>query len=40
MFSAVSMAGMSLGRLLSGLLAAKLDSWKIIRLGQIVLGIR
>ena len=31
-------AGMTLGRLLSGLLAAKLDSWKIIRLGQIVLG--
>ena len=31
-------AGMTLGRLLSGLLAAKLDSWKIIRLGQITLG--
>ena len=31
-------AGMALGRFLSGLLAAKLDSWRIIRLGQIVLG--
>lgn len=30
--------GMALGRFLSGLLAAKLDSWKIIRLGQSVLG--
>lgn len=30
--------GMALGRFLSGILAAKLDSWKIIRLGQITLG--
>lgn len=32
-------AGMALGRFLSGLLAAKLDSWRIIRLGQITLGL-
>lgn len=31
--------GMTLGRFLSGVLAAKLHSWKIIRLGQIVLGL-
>lgn len=31
--------GMTLGRFLSGLLARKLHSWKIIKLGQIVLGI-
>ena len=31
--------GMALGRFLSGVLAAKLHSWKIIRLGQIVLGL-
>lgn len=31
-------AGMTLGRFLSGILAAKLDSWRIIRLGQITLG--
>lgn len=30
--------GMALGRFLSGVLAAKLDSWRIIRLGQITLG--
>lgn len=30
--------GMALGRFLSGILAAKLDSWRIIRLGQITLG--
>ena len=30
--------GMTLGRFLSGVLAAKLHSWKIIKLGQIVLG--
>lgn len=30
--------GMALGRFLSGVLASKLDSWKIIRLGQITLG--
>ena len=31
--------GMTLGRFLSGVLAAKLHSWKIIKLGQIVLGL-
>ncbi len=31
--------GMALGRFLSGLLAAKLDSWRIIRLGEMTLGI-
>ena len=31
--------GMTLGRFLSGILAAKLHSWKIIKLGQIVLGL-
>lgn len=31
--------GMTVGRFLSGVLAAKLHSWKIIKLGQIVLGI-
>ena len=31
--------GMTLGRFLSGVLAAKSHSWKIIRLGQIVLGL-
>lgn len=31
--------GMTLGRFLSGVLAAKLHSWKIIRLSQIVLGL-
>lgn len=31
--------GMTLGRFLSGLLARKLHSWKIIKLGQFVLGI-
>lgn len=31
--------GMMLGRFLSGVLAAKLHSWKIIKLGQIVLGL-
>ncbi len=30
--------GMALGRFLSGLLAARLDSWKIIAIGQAVLG--
>lgn len=30
--------GMALGRFLSGLLAARLDSWKIIAIGQTVLG--
>ena len=30
--------GMTLGRLLSGLLAARLDSWRIIKIGQIGLG--
>lgn len=31
--------GMTIGRFLSGVLAAKLHSWKIIKLGQIVLGL-
>ena len=31
--------GMTLGRFLSGVLAAKLHSWKIIKLGQIVMGL-
>ena len=31
-------AGMALGRFLSGLLAARLDSWRIIGIGQAVLG--
>ena len=31
--------GMTVGRFLSGVLAAKLHSWKIIKLGQIVLGL-
>ena len=31
-------AGMTLGRFLSGVLASRLDSWRIIRLGQITLG--
>ncbi len=31
-------AGMTLGRFLSGLLAARLDSWRIIAIGQAVLG--
>lgn len=31
-------AGMALGRFLSGVLAAKLHSWTIIRLGELVLG--
>lgn len=31
--------GMTLGRFLSGVLASKLHSWKIIKLGQIVLGL-
>ena len=31
--------GMTLGRFLSGLLATRLHSWKIIKLGQIVLGV-
>lgn len=31
-------AGMALGRFLSGLLASRMDSWRIIRLGQIGLG--
>ena len=31
--------GMTLGRFLSGVLASKLQSWKIIKLGQIVLGL-
>lgn len=30
--------GMALGRFLSGILAMRLDSWKIIRIGQCVLG--
>ena len=30
--------GMALGRLISGLLASRLHSWKIIRMGQLVLG--
>lgn len=30
--------GMTLGRFLSGVLASRLDSWKIIRIGQIILG--
>lgn len=32
-------AGMAIGRFLSGVLAGRLHSWKIIRLGQITLGI-
>ena len=31
--------GITLGRFLSGVLATKLHSWKIIRLGQVILGI-
>lgn len=31
--------GMALGRFLSGILAARLDSWQIIRIGQWILGI-
>lgn len=31
--------GMTLGRFLSGVLATRLHSWKIIKLGQIVLGV-
>ncbi len=31
-------AGMALGRFLSGLLAARLDSWRIIGIGQAILG--
>ena len=31
--------GMTLGRFLSGVLATRLHSWKIIKLGQIILGI-
>lgn len=31
--------GLTLGRFCSGLLAVRLHSWKIIRLGQIVLGL-
>lgn len=31
--------GMALGRLLSGLLVSRLHSWKIIGIGQMVLGI-
>ena len=30
--------GMALGRLISGLLASRFHSWKIIRMGQLVLG--
>lgn len=30
--------GMTLGRFLSGVLAAKLHSWKIIKIGQVILG--
>lgn len=30
--------GMALGRFLSGLLAVRLDSWRIIRIGQCILG--
>lgn len=32
-------AGMALGRFLSGILAAWLDSWRIIQLGQVILGV-
>ena len=31
--------GMALGRFLSGILAARLSSWQIIRIGQWILGI-